>query len=85
MISYNVWSNSCIAIVSIALVEFGFAIVWEEKQKKNVNIEQDKKKNRFCYKYSSSCNLIDAYSRLLFPLAFSLFIVLYVLYVSLRA
>ena len=32
-ISYNVWSNACIGIVFFALIEFGWAIVWEEKQR----------------------------------------------------
>lgn len=33
IISFNVWSNACIAIVFFALIEFGWAIVHEEKQK----------------------------------------------------
>lgn len=44
----------------------------------------NKSKWRLCYKYSPNCNQIDAYSRILFPFTFILFIISYVLYVTFR-
>ena len=55
--------------------------------KKSDDIEEDKPKEsraRLCYKYSSNCNLIDSYSRVLFPLAFGLFIIMYISFVTFR-